>query len=77
MNEINETYYFADINSEFQYGKYIGLPLYYVLIRDIDYIYWTFNTIYDFKISKITLAQIRLFFPKFIISASFASHIVG
>lgn len=77
MNEINETYYFADINSEFQYGQYIGLPLYYVLVRDIEYIYWTFNRIYDFKISKKALAQIHLFFPEFIISASFASHVVG
>lgn len=70
MNDINDTYYFADINSEFQYGKYIGLPLYYVLLRDPEYIYWNINTISDFKLSRNALGQIHAFFPKFMIPAS-------
>ena len=68
-------YYFEDIGSEFQFGKYVGLPLYYVIEENPSYIYWCVNNINDFAISPITLKQIRELFPLFIITLNFSRHV--
>lgn len=68
-------YYFEDIGSDFQFGKYNGLPLCYVIAEDPSYIYWCVNNINDFAISLVALKQIRELFPLFIITLNFSRHI--
>jgi len=65
-------YYFEDIGSEFQFGKYTGLPLCYVIAEDSSYLYWCVNNIHDFAISPVALKQIRELFPMFIITLNFS-----
>lgn len=72
-----DQYYFGDIFSDFQFGKYRGYPLFKVIVIDESYIYWCVNNIKDFKISYLAYIQIRDLFPNFIIPKSFAFHIIG
>lgn len=72
---MNEAYYFKDLCTSFAFGKYKGEPLCVVLEANPDYIYWCVNNIQDFFFSKNAIDEIRRFFPKFIITHTFYSHI--
>lgn len=68
-------YFFEDIASTFQFGKYNGLPLCYVIAQNPEYIYWCVNTIDEFQISEEALRQIKKLMPKFVIPISFEGHV--
>ena len=68
-------YYFEDIASTFQFGKYNGLPMCYVIAHNPEYIYWCINTIDEFQISEEALRQIQKLMPCFIIPISFEGYV--
>lgn len=71
----NDSYFFDNISSVFRIGKHRGLSLWSVLSENETYVYWCINNIPKFTLSKEALKQIRIFFPKFIISSEFSNHI--
>jgi hypothetical protein len=72
---IDNPYYFEDITSKFQFGKYEGKSLWRVISENDSYVYWCINNIPDFTISHEALEQIRSLFPEFIITQNFSDHI--
>lgn len=72
---MNEAYYFKDLCTPFTFGKYKGELLCVVLEAKPDYIYWCVNNIQDLFFSKNAIDEILRFFPKFIITHTFYSHI--
>lgn len=72
---MTNSYYFADISSDFQFGKHYGTPLAIIIKQNPSYIYWCINNIPSFTISPKALEQIRMLFPQFIITSDFSNHI--
>ena len=72
---MNEAYYFKDLCTSFTFGKYKGEPLCVVLEVNPDYIYWCVDNIRDLFFSKNAIDEIQRFFPDFIITYAFYSHI--
>lgn len=72
---MNDKYFFEDISSVFQFGRYQGIPLSVVIAMYPSYLCWCINKIPYFCISYTVIKQIRELFPAFIITESFYNHI--
>ena len=69
--------YFRDIGSSFNFGKYKGLPLCYVLKINPSYIYWCIYNVGFILFSKKTIKQIRLLFPSFLLPIDIETCIIA
>ena len=68
--------YFRDIGTSFNFGKYKGMPLYYVLKTNPSYIYWCIYHVSSILFSKETIKQIRLLFPSFLLPIDIETCII-
>ena len=61
-----DMYYFESIDNTFQFGRYKGYTMEYVLINNPSYLDYCITDISDFIISPNVIEQIKEFFPNFI-----------
>lgn len=70
-----DMYYFESIDNTFQFGRYKGYTMEYVLINNPSYLDYCITVINDFMISPNVIEQIKEFFPNFIIPICYSNKI--